>query len=953
MYTFKKRVLSVLLALILCAGLVPAVLADEAPAETEGIAEPAEAEESEEAQEPAETEEPEEAETEETAEAEDLTETDAPVETEEPAGTEEPSETAEPTEAEEPAVTEEPAGSEEQDEPTSEEPASEEPSEEPALDGANSGRCGAGVTWSLSGGVLTISGSGAMYDYEAPSMDWGSRGRWAPWYADHSGNITAVVVEKGVTSIGKNAFYDLSYVTQVSLPASVTAIEASAFERCGMWNMIIGSGETMTVELKEGLRTIGDRAFANSSLRALELPASVTGIGVGFVLGCKELETISVASRNTAFKTVDGGLLTKDGGEFIACPAKMTGRYAVPKSVTRIVPYAFYGCGALTDIALPDTVVHIDSFAFYGCTGLHELWMPSLLLELSDQALPSGGSLERLYLPQGLQHISCTVLGGGSAAGLHVYFGGSAAGWNDIQPTEAEVQLAYENTWGADDAYLARIRRPFADAAEIVFNAQWDEDEDGLPLWWELFGADTDKDGIVDVNLPTMGADPKIPDIFVEVDWMAGCEPDPAALDMVVKQFAQPHGSVRSNGSRRFPNGISLHIDAGPYSVNYPTGLCRGNAISYEEVLDLDNRFWADSEIPTNHDGDGRAWAKVTDLARDNFWSEPGRRGIFRYCLFVNSFYSSYTPEYEDLNGRKATMASGIGNDIPGQYFIIALNYIDTQASNGTTRVAGTFMHELGHTLGLRLGGDDSINEKPNYLSVMNYKFQMSGMLGLNEWEAVNYSEYVIRGFSSQDINEKQTFDFINGVPVQGLRTYITFDVNSPIRVNTSVQVCELTPQTWHDLNLDKKFEEHAAVPDIYLGEHDGTKELVSAIPASVNDWDIIDITSGGILSYGAVDREQEDYIPVGDPDVILETLPKEEPWESTPAPGTLRGDINGDGLANRADRVYLARALAGWTGYNMPGTSVGDVNRDDTVNRADRVYLARALAGWDGYRLT
>lgn len=59
-------------------------------------------------------------------------------------------------------------------------------------------------------------------------------------------------------------------------------------------------------------------------------------------------------------------------------------------------------------------------------------------------------------------------------------------------------------------------------------------------------------------------------------------------------------------------------------------------------------------------------------------------------------------------------------------------------------------------------------------------------------------------------------------------------------------------------------------------------------------------------------------------------------------------GDCNGDGEVNRADRIYLARAIADWDGYELPPVSVADFNGDGEVNRADRIYLAR----WDGYVL-
>ena len=63
-----------------------------------------------------------------------------------------------------------------------------------------------------------------------------------------------------------------------------------------------------------------------------------------------------------------------------------------------------------------------------------------------------------------------------------------------------------------------------------------------------------------------------------------------------------------------------------------------------------------------------------------------------------------------------------------------------------------------------------------------------------------------------------------------------------------------------------------------------------------------------------------------------------------------VKGASNNDGAVNRADRMYLARAIAGWEGYELPSGDIADFNGDGDVNRADRIYLARAIAGWEGY---
>lgn len=250
-----------------------------------------------------------------------------------------------------------------------------------------------------------------------------------------------------------------------------------------------------------------------------------------------------------------------------------------------------------------------------------------------------------------------------------------------------------------------------------------DTDGDGLPDVWEKEGLDYDGDGKIDVDLPAMGADPNVPDIFVEVDWMVrpqkkflwwetqkgrSMAPSTAAMKLVYDSFKQ--------------HGISLHIDVGPDSVDFVTGkkwgkLSGGNEIPYKKEFDIKS-YWK-STISAN-------------------FSEA-RQNVFRHCLFVDQYSGT---------------SSGIANDIPGQFFIVANQ--DWVFNGGAISVGGTFMHELGHTLGLRHGGCDNEHYKPNYLSVMNYAFQTTGLVGN---KMVDYSDYKLPDINESHINENLGVD--------------------------------------------------------------------------------------------------------------------------------------------------------------------------------------------------
>ena len=107
-----------------------------------------------------------------------------------------------------------------------------------AASAASSGNCGdsgSNVTWLLDdNGTLTISGSGKIEDYRS-DID-------QPWYSNRS-DITSVVIEPGVTSIGSLAFYECSNLTSITIPSGLTSIGEQAFGNCtGLTSITIPSG---------------------------------------------------------------------------------------------------------------------------------------------------------------------------------------------------------------------------------------------------------------------------------------------------------------------------------------------------------------------------------------------------------------------------------------------------------------------------------------------------------------------------------------------------------------------------------------------------------------------------------------------------------------------------------------------------------------------------------------
>lgn len=141
-----------------------------------------------------------------------------------------------------------------------------------------SGTCGAegdNLTWTLCDSTLTISGTGAMADFDADAD--------CPWYQYRS-QIYTINIDEGVTTIGAKAFV-FSRISSITIPNSVTSIGRYAFCYSNYLEEIV---------LPEGLISIGDHAFYYGNvLKTVHIPSSATSLGAGAFEGC-ELKDIYV-----------------------------------------------------------------------------------------------------------------------------------------------------------------------------------------------------------------------------------------------------------------------------------------------------------------------------------------------------------------------------------------------------------------------------------------------------------------------------------------------------------------------------------------------------------------------------------------------------------------------------------------------------------------------------------
>ena len=232
----------------------------------------------------------------------------------------------------------------------------------------DSGTCETGLTWSYveSTHTLTISGTGAMTDYSWDGY---------PWSA-YKSDITNIVIEGGVTTIGEDAFSYCDGLTTVTIPNNVTTIGNCAFEWCiSLEEVTIGSGVT----------SIGDRAFE----------------------GCSSLTKIKVSGENLYYKSVYNVLFTKDGTRLIKYPEGSTATsYTIPNDVKTIDIFAFaYSNKNLTGVTIGSGVTTIDEGAFFSCNGLTTISIPDNVTTIGEDAFAGCEYLTTLNIGSGVTSI--------------------------------------------------------------------------------------------------------------------------------------------------------------------------------------------------------------------------------------------------------------------------------------------------------------------------------------------------------------------------------------------------------------------------------------------------------------------------------------------------------------------------------------------------------------------
>jgi len=253
-----------------------------------------------------------------------------------------------------------------------------------------------------------------------------------------------------------------------------------------------------------------------------------------------------------------------------------------------------------------------------------------------------------------------------------------------------------------------------------------DADSDGLPdcvetntgTWvsatntgTDPHNPDTDGDGLLDgeevngtadgLDLPGMGTNPLHKDILIEYDWFddaSGCaqhshRPTPEILQAVHDFFA--------NAQIANPDGVT--------GINVIQDYGQGGVFTGGNLI-------VDPANPTALVEGPVGYPQYNNYELANF--AANRHNYFHYVLMAH--------QYDNQQG--STSSSGSATT-PGYEVMVTLAcWAADTSGTGAAYIRNSVVHELGHNLGLQHGGDEACNYKPNYSSVMNYRYEFIGV---------------------------------------------------------------------------------------------------------------------------------------------------------------------------------------------------------------------------------
>ncbi|MER5424832.1 hypothetical protein [Streptosporangium roseum] len=311
-----------------------------------------------------------------------------------------------------------------------------------------------------------------------------------------------------------------------------------------------------------------------------------------------------------------------------------------------------------------------------------------------------------------------------SLLGVRIVNRDTGAVYVDLDPYNGMIHLFQKNT---GQEFNTGTRVPLGDNA--------DTDHDGLTDLIEMRGIPRG-DGTTDAYLPEHGSDPCRPTVAVQIDWLAASGgnhgPAPEAMAEARGMFGRASygNTVNCPYGYRSGSGVQLLTDDLCDPVIRPHRRCGEISVSESE-----------RKKPLNVSQDGQP----TPYARHREAHFPDHRRKW-------FFYSLWGFAHNTTDSGGTCCLGALQND-----FLVTLGDRPSVRAQ-----SATFVHELGHELGLGHGGGDDVAYKPNYLSVMNYHYSFTGIPDFGRWrdEAARLGPLVTDDELSEKVVEVSTLDY-------------------------------------------------------------------------------------------------------------------------------------------------------------------------------------------------
>jgi len=282
------------------------------------------------------------------------------------------------------------------------------------------------------------------------------------WDFGYCTSLTSIIIPNSVTSIGSYAFFNCSALTSVTIGKGVTTIGSYAFRVCSALTVIdvdpdnsiyasidgvlydknittlviYPGGSSGPFTIPNSVTSIGDYAFASSSITSVTIPSSVTSIGNNTFAYCPSLASVTIGNgvtnigynsfyHCTALTSIDlpesvtsigNSAFAYSGLTSINIPGSATIGYStfaysnltsvtIGFGVSSISTYAFQYCSALASIVIPEGVTSIGDYAFYHCSALTSIYVPDSVTSIGGSAFAYSGLIS-LTIGNGVTTIS-------------------------------------------------------------------------------------------------------------------------------------------------------------------------------------------------------------------------------------------------------------------------------------------------------------------------------------------------------------------------------------------------------------------------------------------------------------------------------------------------------------------------------------------------------------------